>query len=91
MRYVYSIPGSKMKHVNIRRFGNSLYVRIPKEWTIANNLKNDDLAFLTLVDGRTDKYEVILTKLPIPPELKEPEPQSQAMDVTPDQAAQEAV
>jgi hypothetical protein len=71
-----------MKHVSLRQIGNSLYARIPIEWVRANKLKDNDLGFWTLVDGRTDKLEIMFVKLPIPPELQEamqgvPEPPPQ--------------
>ena len=60
-----------MKHVSVRKVGNSLYVRIPGAWVRANNLEDNDLAFLVPVEGRPNKFEVTLVKLPVPPELQQ--------------------
>jgi hypothetical protein len=75
-----------MKHVSVRQVGNSLYVRVPRPWAKANNLADNDIALLVPVEGRTDKFEVTLVKLPVPPELQEeiPEPQSEMTAVAPD-------
>jgi hypothetical protein len=58
-----------MRHITVRLIGHSLYFRIPREWVRANNLKNNDLAFLKPIEGRPDKFEVTLVKMPVPPEL----------------------
>ena len=57
-----------MKHVNVRQIGRSIFLRIPVEFVRAANLKNHDLAFLKPIEGRPDKFEVTLVKLPAPPE-----------------------
>jgi hypothetical protein len=57
-----------MKHVSIRQVGGSLYFRIPSEWVRANDLRNNDLAFLTPVPERKDEFKVKLVKLPVPQE-----------------------
>ena len=58
-----------MKQIALRTVGGSLYFRIPIEWVRANDLKNNDLAFLKLIDGRSHKFEVTLVKIPVPKEL----------------------
>jgi hypothetical protein len=59
-----------MKHVSVRQIGSSIFMRIPIDMVRAFNLKNHDLAFLTPIEGRPDKFEVTLVKLPVPPEWR---------------------
>jgi hypothetical protein len=62
------------KQVLVRLIGyRSLYMCIPIEWVRANNLTDHDLAYLTPVEGRADKFTVTLVKAPVPQELVEQE------------------
>jgi hypothetical protein len=56
-----------MTYVHVRRFGNSLYVRVPVDWVKTFGLERNDLAFLTPGDG-ADEFKVKLVKLPVPVE-----------------------
>jgi hypothetical protein len=59
-----------VKQVTVRRIGyRSLYMCIPIAWVRANDLKNNDLAYLIPIEGRPDKFEVTLVKAPVPQEL----------------------